>query len=225
MDTRKRRISRTSAAVVALLWLAVSAVPAMEFQMAPDGNDAWSGKLAHPNAARNDGPLASLTGARNAIRQWKQAGRLSEPITVVVANGQYPFTTPLELDFADTGTALAPISYEAAPGAHPVFSGGRALHGWQLGTNGLWQTHIPDVAAGHWYFEQLWVNGHRATRARTPNQFWFYLKDVHEEPIARDGGATRQSRTANDWAASRRFQVGRRPHGGGAQGCKSGGLS
>ncbi len=188
MDTRKRRINRTSAAVVALLWLAVSAVPAMEFQMAPDGNDAWSGKLAHPNAARNDGPLASLTGARNAIRQWKQAGRLSEPITVVVANGQYPFTTPLELDFADTGTALAPISYEAAPGAHPVFSGGRALHGWQLGTNGLWQTHIPDVAAGHWYFEQLWVNGHRATRARTPNQFWFYLKDVQEEPIARDGG-------------------------------------
>jgi len=34
---------------------------------------------------------------------------------------------------------------------------------------------IPDVAAGRWYFEQLWVNGARATRARSPNRFWFYM--------------------------------------------------
>jgi hypothetical protein len=188
MNTCQRRTNRISVILCALLWMTVSAVPAMEFHVAPDGNDAWSGKLARPNAARTDGPLASLTGARDAIRQWKQAGRLAEPITVVVANGQYPLTTPLELNIADTGTAQAPIRYDAAKGAHPVFSGGRAIHGWQPGSNGLWHTHLSDVADGHWYFEQLWVNGHRATRARTPNKFWFYLKDVQEEPIARENG-------------------------------------
>ena len=188
MNTCQRRTDRISAILFALFWMTVSTIPAIEFHVAPDGNDAWSGKLARPNAARTDGPLASLTGARDAIRQWKQAGRLAEPIAVVVANGQYPLTTPLELNLADTGTAPAPISYEAAKGAHPVFSGGRAIHGWQPGAKGIWHAHLSDVADGHWYFEQLWVNGHRATRARTPNKFWFYLKDVREEPISRENG-------------------------------------
>src|ERR1019366_8510073 len=77
--------------------------------------------------------------------------------------------------------------YQAAPGAHPVFSNGRVIQGWHLGTNGFWQTQLPDVAAGHWYFEQLWVNGSRATRARTPNQFRNYLLDVQEEPLGNAG--------------------------------------
>ena len=34
--------------------------------VATDGNDAWSGRSARPNGAKIDGPLASLTGARDA---------------------------------------------------------------------------------------------------------------------------------------------------------------
>jgi len=33
----------------------------------------------------------------------------------------------------------------------------------------------PGVKASQWYFEQLWVNGQRATRARTPNKFYYYM--------------------------------------------------
>jgi hypothetical protein len=33
---------------------------------------------------------------------------------------------------------------------------------------------VPGVKDGRWYFEQLWVNGERATRARTPNQLYYY---------------------------------------------------
>ena len=164
----------------------ISAASAAEFYVAPEGNDAWSGKLPRPNAARNDGPLASLMGARDVIRHLKQQGQLREPVNVVVAEGRYDSSTPLELDFEDTGTEQAPITYEAAKDARPIISNGRAIHGWQLGTNGVWHTHLDDVAAGRWYFEQLWVNGHRAIRARTPNEFWFYLADVQEKSI---GGA------------------------------------
>ena len=64
-----------------------------------------------------------------------------------------------------------------------MFSGGRAITGWQPDENGIWKTHIPEVAAGRWYFEQLFVNGNRATRARTPNKFFFYLQDVRETPL------------------------------------------
>ena len=159
----KRSTARSIIVLSGLLLIAPAAL-AVEFHVAPDGNDAWSGKLPRPNAARNDGPLASLTGARDAIRHLQQRGELREAVHVVVAEGRYNSTMPLELYFEDTGTKLAPITYEAAKGAHPVFIHGREIHGWEPGTNGIWHTQLPDVAAGRWYFEQLWVNGRRATR-------------------------------------------------------------
>jgi hypothetical protein len=161
---------------------------AMELHVSQDGNDAWSGRLAHPNSKRTDGPLATLMGARNAIRALKVQGSLNEPIRIMVADGEYDFTQPLELEPQDSGTALAPIVYEAARNAHPVFSGGRVIKDWHPGTNGIWETHLPAVAAGRWYFEQLWVNGRRATRARTPNHFWFYLADVTEGAAKAENG-------------------------------------
>jgi hypothetical protein len=188
MNLRHHHFAGIGSAAIALLWLTLQGVSAVEFHVATDGNDGWSGQLARPNAARTDGPLASLTGARDAIRRWKQTGQPAEPVTVVVADGHYSLTTPLELTDVDTGTPAAPIRFEAAQGAHPVFSGGRAIHGWHRGAKGIWETHLPDVAAGRWYFEQLWVNGQRATRARTPNKFWYYLKDVREETLPPGNG-------------------------------------
>ena len=37
-----------------------------EYFVATDGNDAWSGKLAKPNRAKTDGPLATVERARDA---------------------------------------------------------------------------------------------------------------------------------------------------------------
>src|SRR5439155_25910481 len=34
-----------------------------------------------------------------------------------------------------------------------------------------------------WYFEQLWVNGERAVRARYPNKFFSFLAGVKEQPL------------------------------------------
>ncbi|GDY19723.1 hypothetical protein LBMAG56_10680 [Verrucomicrobiota bacterium] len=157
--------------------------PAATFFLAPDGNDQWSGQLARPNPARTDGPLASLDGARAALRRLKAAAPLREPIHVRVAAGTYPLTSAFILEPADSGTATAPITFAAAPGARPVLSGGRRIGGFQPAANGLWTAQIPEVAAGRWYFEQLWVNGQRAVRARTPNQFFHYMTDVTEEAL------------------------------------------
>lgn len=179
--------ARTSQAFIAALLLAWAGLPnfssALELNVAPEGNDAWSGRQARPNAAHTDGPLATLTGARNRIRELKAQGALTEPVRVLVADGRYSLVAALELAPEDSGTESAPITYEAAPGAHPVFSGGRKISGWQPGPNGVWQTSLSEVKSGQWYFEQLWVNGRRAQRARTPNRNWFYLQDVREEKI------------------------------------------
>ncbi|MGD0093074.1 MAG: right-handed parallel beta-helix repeat-containing protein, partial [Planctomycetota bacterium] len=163
--------------------LAARGGEALELHVAPNGDDAWSGRPEQPNAARSDGPMASLAGARDALRKARAANAPAAPARIVVAAGTYLVTGPLVLGPEDGGTAQAPVQYVAAAGARPVFSGGRRITGFQADADGLWVAKVPDAAAGKWYFEQLFVNGRRATRARTPNKFWFHLLDVQEEPL------------------------------------------
>jgi 3D (Asp-Asp-Asp) domain-containing protein len=166
-------IACVAAAVVVVSGASVAS--AATFHVAPDGNDQWSGRLEKPNAGKTDGPLASLAGARDAVRKLKAAGPLKEPVKVVVADGLYTLAETLTLAPEDSGTQAAPVTYEAAPGARPVFSGGRRITGFKAGADGLWTAQIPDAAAGNWTFEQLFVNGRRAVRARSPNKFYFHM--------------------------------------------------
>lgn len=128
------------------------------------------------------GEFSSLTAARDEIRRLKP----SEPVRVVVADGVYPVTEAVFLGPEDSGSSEAPITYEAAPGARPVISGGRLISGFQPQPDGTWMTKVdPD-----WDFEQLWVNGRRAIRAREPDAFFFYLRNGRE---TKEGKLARQT--------------------------------
>lgn len=135
-----------------------------------------------------DGPVKTLTQARDMIRQLKGTNGLKEPVQVIVADGRYTLDEPLILTPADSGTKDFPISYEAAPGARPVFSGGRTITGFKADADGLWSVRLLDVANGKWYFEQLFVNGRRAVRARTPNRWYHYMGETSEVPIEGQAG-------------------------------------
>ena len=147
---------------------------ATTLHVAPDGNDAWSGLPARPNAQHTDGPVATLRGARDAVRRLKAQGPLAQPVQVMVADGIYSLTEPVTFTPEDSGTRDCPITYSAARGAKPVFTGGRAITGWKRDADGIWTAKIPEVASERWYFEQLFVNGRRAVRARSPNKFYYY---------------------------------------------------
>jgi len=168
--------------VVVLLALAWMSVPgdAATVYVSPRGNDTWSGQLALPNAQATDGPVATLERARDLVRQAKSA----EASRVIIADGRYSLEQPFVLTPADSGAV-----YEAGPGARPVFSGGRIIRGFQPAEDGLWRVPIPDVASGSWYFEQLFVNGRRATRARSPNKFYYYMLDVQEQTVEKGRGS------------------------------------
>jgi len=167
---------RSRLLLVLLLALITASAHAETLYVAPGGSDHWSGRLAHSNAARSDGPLASLIGARDALRLLRAGGGGRAPVHVVIAGGAYTLPSPLVLTPDDGGTPDAPVVYEAAPNARPVFNGGRRVTGFRRGAGGLWTARIPDVAAGKWHFEQLWVNGRRATRARTPEGSYLYTR-------------------------------------------------
>jgi hypothetical protein len=149
---------------------------AVTVYVSPTGNDQWSGATAQPNAQGTEGPVATLERARDILRQKKPVA--GEERHVVIADGRYQLAKPFALTPEDSG-----VTYEAAPGAHPLFSGGKVIQGFKAGENGLWVTRVPEVADASWYFDQLFVNGHRATRARTPNKFYAYMGPTMEVPI------------------------------------------
>ena len=174
------------ALLVGALLLFAGRAAATVIYVSPNGNDKWSGRIAEANSRKTDGPLASLVAARDAIRKLKSTspdGKLASAATVIVAGGRYQMRRTLVLTNFDTGTEKCPIVYRAAKGAKPVFSGGRKITGFKRGGGGIWQATIPEAAAGKWRFDQLFVDGKRATRAKTPNDSWMSFLDVKEETL------------------------------------------
>ena len=149
--------------------------------VSPAGNDAWSGTLPAPNAARSDGPLATLHGARDRIRKLKAAFKLSRGATVLVRGGIFFLKEPLSFGPEDSGTATSTITYAAFPDEAPVFSGGVPLKGWQVSENGRWRIHLPEVQRGEWSFAQLFVHGERRYRPRWPKEG--YCRIAKEAPL------------------------------------------
>jgi len=168
---------------LAFFVFATQQVEAVTLYVSVKGNDKWSGQLSLPNKKNTDGPLASLKGARDEIRRLKSQKPLTESVRVTISDGTYTLTEPFVLTAEDSRTKDCPVVYEAAAGARPVFTAGRQIGGFKRGEGDLWQTNIPDVAAGKWYFEQLFVNGRRAVRARTPNKFYHYTVATSEAPV------------------------------------------
>ncbi|QDV11633.1 hypothetical protein CA51_15030 [Rosistilla oblonga] len=112
------------------------------------------------------GPLHSLTEARDEIRQ-RRADAPDEKFRVIVADGRYEISEPIVFEAQDGN-----VVYQAAEGAAPVISGGRQITTpWTATDSGVWSTQLPQ----DWRFDQLWINGNHATRAREPDHFFHYM--------------------------------------------------
>jgi len=139
-----------------------------DFYVAPNGNDQWSGKLPSPNAQKTDGPFATVTRARDAVRKLKAPG-LTSAVTVMIRGGTYYLDEPIRFGPEDSGSERYPIRYVAYPGEKPVLSGGRPVTGWKTEDGKLFTALVPGVREGKWYFKQLRVGSERQIRARYPN--------------------------------------------------------
>ena len=148
------------------VWAAASP---LTLYVSPNGNDAWSGRLAAPNAAKTDGPLASIAGARDAIRRLKAAGPLAAPVEVRLRRGTYRPTEMVAFEPQDSGSQGCPISYVAYPGETPTLSGGLPITGFKPYRGQIVCADLPTVRSGEWSFRSLFVDGERMIRARYPN--------------------------------------------------------
>lgn len=103
-----------------------------------------------------------------------------EALKVILQTGVYSLQEPLVLSPGNFGTNSDSLSIEAAPGAHPVLSGGLNIRDWRKlprdfaglpkpARGKTWVAAVPKMGGKYLEFRQLWVNGQKAVRARTPN--------------------------------------------------------
>ena len=99
------------------------------------------------------------------------------PIVVALRGGVYYLREPLVFEPADSGTAEAPVVYQAYGDERPVLSGGVRIPfggaGWKPTPDGRWQVVLDDVKSGKWSFAQLFVNDQRRFRPRLPKQGYY----------------------------------------------------
>ncbi len=150
---------------------AATPVFAVDWYVAPVGNDAWSGLLAEPNTAGTDGPFASLNRARDAVR-IQLATDAAKPNVVNVRAGTYRLKAALELGEKDSGTASAPVVWRGYEKERPRVTGTLPLVDWEPagleGRPSALKIKLPekqDLAL----CKQLLLRGKRLPIARYPN--------------------------------------------------------
>ncbi len=156
-----------------------------DFYVAPEGNDS--------NQGTKNEPFATIARARDEVRK-KIATGLTRDMLVLIRGGTYEQAATLEFGPKDSGTDKCSITYAAWPGEKVLVSGGRNITGWKKGQGEIWTCELPEVKAGQWYFRQLFVNGQRAVRARTPNADdktpWWAIRTStakKDSPLPEDG--------------------------------------
>lgn len=194
-------LATQSFSVSAASFASVQAAPlpigsTLEIWVAVDGNDSWSGAIARPNAGRTDGPKLTIAGAQSLARlrlAEMNAGAQRRPILVRIESGEYRLIAPLMFDATDSGITGAPVVYRAEVTGNVTLSGatvvGNAV-GPAAGT--VISLPTPTLDASNMRGgTQLFVNGQRATLARSPNagNFWFVKKVVPlvGEPTGKSG--------------------------------------
>lgn len=136
---------------------------------APRGDDAHDGSI--------DAPFASLERARLAVRGQLAQPKLRGDIVVELSGGTYELSTLVRFDAADSGREGVRVIYRAAAGDEVILSGGRTVAGWTHERGGVYRTEVgPDVD-----FRQLWIDGRRAVRARSPNVGLMFQLDADQQ--------------------------------------------
>lgn len=174
------KIQLTVRLMIALYLLASGMLSAQKIYLSPVGNDSNPGTI--------EKPLATLNGARDKAREFRKGSPADQTIEVIALEGEYFMFQPLNLAIEDGGRPEVPFIFKSETGKKVVFRGGVKLSGFEKVDAKLWKAFVPQVAYYNSYFEQLYVNGRRATRARTPNQGFYHVKKVTETVLEKGEG-------------------------------------
>lgn len=106
----------------------------------------------------------SITGARDKVRTVNS--NMTGDIIVYIKQGDYHITSTVTFDQSDSGTNGYKIhykNYDAIGSAR--FIGGEVVAGWTLHSGNIYKANVGTA----WVYNDLYENGIRAVKARTPN--------------------------------------------------------
>ena len=128
---------------------------ALVIYVSPEGKDSSMGTSIEK-------PVKTIERAKDIVRAKKAS--VNGDIAVVLREGVYYPSKKVVFDENDSGNENQKIVWSNYPGENAVISGGRKIEGWKEYKDGI---YYADVDMPH--IRNLFVNGTRATLARTPN--------------------------------------------------------
>jgi hypothetical protein len=144
---------------------------AQTYYVSPNGSDLNSG-------FQPEKPFANIQKAVDEIRKSGKQSKSGEIATILLMGGTYELNKPLIIKPLAEGSTKQPMLIDRFQNQPVILSGGREIKGWKKQKNGWWITTIPEVAAGQWKFNQLFVNGDSRPRARKPNNGFLRVKGM-----------------------------------------------
>ncbi|MFW6101764.1 MAG: right-handed parallel beta-helix repeat-containing protein [Bacteroidota bacterium] len=159
--------------LLTLIALFISCSSENEIHVSPDGDDS--------NAGTQEAPFQTLERAKNELKR-----RISEKekgsLKVVLHDGTYTLQEPLVFTKDFGGNQEVEVIWQAAPGAEPVISGARSME--LMPTAKVCSLSF----SGPEELFDIYVNGERALRARSPDSGFFRFEDVKEEVLVKGDG-------------------------------------
>jgi hypothetical protein len=143
----------------------VCAANALTIHVAPDGNDAWSGRGEKRDGT--NGPKATIASALEATRRARRT-QPNEAVEIRLRSGRHQLKDAITLTPAESNLTIAAYGNE-----RPVVSGGVPITGWRKvsDTPARWEAKVPGA-----HFRSLFINGQRKPRARTPNEGFYRIQ-------------------------------------------------
>ena len=134
--------------------------------VAPNGDDSNPGTLGQP--------VRTLAKARDLARP--RLASMTADLAVYLRAGTYPASSTVTFSNADSGQNGHYVKYLAYPGERPLITGGQPIKGWTVHDAAQ---NIYSVSGMTARFRQIYVNGVKAVRARSPNQGAEWRAQLH----------------------------------------------
>ncbi len=153
--------------------LSIASGFAADVYVSPTGKDTNDGSKAAPKA--------TLTSALRQAREMRRLGAegVESGINIHLAGGDYYLYEPVFIRPEDSGTATSPTVITSSGDAR--LNGGVRIEGWKR-QGKLLVADVPRFNGRPLDFRQLYVNGHKAVRARDVEDFEKMYRIIGNDP-------------------------------------------
>lgn len=176
--------------LIYLFLLVLTGCAGQTIYVSPDGSDLAPGTRLRP--------VATLQRACRLSEELRASGCFdpSKEVSIEMQEGIYRISAPIELLPGYSGTEASPLVIRGR--GEVVVSGARDLPGFVQEGDSVWKTELHGVLPCGNEIMQLFVNGKRAVRARTPNGGLCFRTGAAVETVFSGGTAVQKVKMPED---------------------------